>query len=209
MKKVIYLPFDTETTGLVNKNLDLNHPSQPHLVSIAALQIDPDWQGTGQEFIRQSMSLVVAAENWESHPEAFKVHGLTEDYTREVGLAEPVVLDIFLRLWDGTAHLIAHNAEFDHTIIAVAIARYHGTGPLLDAWMSAERTCTMLSSKDIVQAQTKPHATTGKTRLKNPRLDEAFAHFYPDEDLIANRHSASADTVACWQIFKALQAHQE
>jgi DNA polymerase III epsilon subunit-like protein len=183
-------------------------------VSIAALQIDTDWQGTGQEFIRQSMSKVVAADGWESHPEALKVHGLTEDYTREVGRTEKEVLDEFLHLWVASsngpfAHVIAHNVEFDHTLIAIALARYYPHNIALQhSWQETERTCTMLSSKDIVQAQSKPHATTGKTRLKNPRLDEAFAHFYPDEDLIANRHSASADTVACWQIFKALQAQE-
>lgn len=205
---MIYLPFDTETTGLVNKSLDLNHPSQPHLVSIAALQIDTDWKGTGEEFIRQSMSKVVRAEDWSSHPEALAVHGLTEEYTMAVGRSEKEVLDEFLHLWDagnGFAHIIAHNAAFDHSIIAVALARYYPENlGLRHSWDQAERTCTMQSSKSIVQAQTKPGAN-GKTRLKNPSLQDSFGFFYPGEPLLVNRHSASADTVACWNVFKAIQ----
>lgn len=199
----ILIPFDTETSGLVNKSLDLNHPSQPHLVSIAALQVDTDWNGSGQEFIRQSMSKVVAPNGWESHPEALKVHGLSEDYTRAVGRPEKDVLIEFLHLWNG-AHIIAHNCAFDHHIIAIAIARYYGSGELLDKWMATSRTCTMLSAKPLVQAQSKPDAQ-GRTRLKNPNLQEAYSHFFPGEPLLANRHAASADAVACWNIYKALQ----
>jgi DNA polymerase III epsilon subunit-like protein len=197
---MIYLPFDCESTGLLH--------TQPHLVSLAALQIDTNWRGTGQEFIRQSMSSVVAAEAWESDPGALAVHGLTEEYTREVGRKEKDVLDEFLALWAGTAHLVAHNARFDHGVISLAIQRYHPHNEkLISLWANTSMTCTMESSKQIVGAQTKPNARTGKTALKNPRLDEAYQHFYPGEDLITNRHSASADTVACWHVFKALQTY--
>lgn len=201
---MILLPFDTETSGLPNKSLDLNHPSQPHLVSIAAFQVDTDWRGTGQEFIRQSMSKVVAADGWESHPQALAVHGLTEEYTREVGRLEREVLDEFLHLWSSTAHPVAHNLEFDRLIIAIAIARYYPGDPVLRTWLDCAGTCTMLSAKPIVQAQSKPDAK-GRTRLKDPNLQEAYEHFFPGEPLLANRHAASADAVACWNIYKALQ----
>jgi DNA polymerase III subunit epsilon len=201
---MILLPYDTETTGLPNKSLDLNHPSQPHLVSIAALQVDTDWRNTGEEFIRQSMSKVVAADGWTSHPQALAVHGLTEEYTRDVGRSEKEVLDEFLHLWLMTgdneyAHPIAHNLEFDRTIIAIAFARYYPGDPLLRKWLDCAGTCTMLSAKAIVGAQTK------NGRLKNPNLQEAYEHFFPGEPPLANRHAASADAVACFNIWKALQ----
>jgi DNA polymerase III subunit epsilon len=200
------LPLDTETTGLPSKQLDLSHPNQPHLVALSALQIENDR-------IIQSISLRIIPESWswddspESEDRAFQVHRLTMDDCRK-GVSEKTALDLCLALWDDSAEIIAHNLDFDRQIIAIAIARhYPDLRGLLDAWLSAPGTCTMLSSKPIVNAQTKPNAKTGKTRLKNPNLGETYQHFFNEP--LERRHSANADAVACWEIYRALQEHRE
>lgn len=187
------LPFDTETTGLPRKDLELNHPSQPHMVAISALQVDDDQR------IVQSISIRVRPDGWEWDEEnpAFKVHQITIQEAAK-GIPERQALDLLLNLWDNEAHLIAHNWAFDKQIVAIAIARYYPESPhLLQAWLNAEATCTMQSSN--------PHvgATTANGRKKQPNLKEAYYWAVGEE--LERHHSANSDAVACLHIYMALQ----
>ena len=203
----ILLPFDLETTGLYKKSLPLNDPAQPHLVSCSALQVRPD-----DLFIQQSMSKIVHPSDWEwddtesSEDRAFQVHQLTVDYCAAFGRSEKEVLDELIQLWDISSDctIIAHNLNFDRNIIACAIARYYGSGSLLNSWLAAPGFCTMKESKNIIKAQTKPNAK-GATRLKNPNLKEAYKFFTGEE--LSNHHSANRDAVACLQIWVGLEEY--
>jgi DNA polymerase III epsilon subunit-like protein len=193
------IAYDTETTGIFRPNLELTNPGQPHLVSVSALQVQP-----GTYRVNQSISLLVKPNGCDIPDEAIAVHGITTSKARAEGQDEKHVLTQLLHLWADPANLrIAHNAEFDKNIIASAIARYYGAGELLKAWLAGSDFCTMKESKSIVNAQTKPNAQ-GKTRLKNPRLDETFFHFF--HETFDNQHSANADAVAVLNIFRALEA---
>jgi len=197
------LVYDTETTGIHYgfKSKSLTDPSHPRLVQLSALVVDPV-----EHRVHQSMNLVVAPDGWEIPPEASAIHGITEEYAAECGLPESLVLDVFLHLWSGgepnPLERVGHNAVFDKNVIATAIARYYGEGELLDAWLDGTDFCTMLSSKNIVQAQTKPNAQ-GKTRLKNPRLEEAHEFFFGES--YDRKHTANADVVATMNVYFALQ----
>lgn len=189
---MILLPFDTETTGLPRKNLPLNDPTQPHLVSISALQVVGDR-------VVQSISLRVQPDGWEWDEEnpAFAVHQITVEEAAR-GIPERQALDLLLQLWDASAHLIAHNLQFDKSIVASAISRYYPDNPtLLQAWLNADGTCTMQSSA--------PHvgATTANGRKKQPNLKESYQWATGEE--LERHHSANADAVACLHIFMALQ----
>jgi DNA polymerase-3 subunit epsilon len=194
------LPFDVETTGLYSKSKPLTDPAQPHLVSISALQYDSD-----AARVIQSLSVLVCPEGWAIPEEVIAIHGITNEFASEHGMPEQQALDAFLRLWNGKHQLVGHNVQFDQNIIACAIARYHGDGPLLHEWLAASCYCTMNESKRIVNAQTRPDPT-GKTRLKAPRLGEAYEFFMGEP--YSNAHSANADAVACLRVWIALQEHQ-
>ena len=197
----LYTIFDTETTGLINFKLDLSHPSQPHLVSLSALQV-----AMPANHIQQSTSKVVIPNSWEwdDTNEAFKVHGLSVEYCILNGREEKDVLDEILHLWDNRSSLIAHNLQFDKDIISIAIARYYpGKSALLSAWQQAPGVCTMKDNKERVNAQTKPNIKTSKTRLKFPNLKETYNYFFDCD--FDNAHSANADAVAVYQIFCAMQ----
>lgn len=192
------IAYDTETTGIFRPNLELTHPDQPHLVAVSALQVCPKTYR-----VNQSISLIVKPAGWDIPEEAANVHGISTAKARDEGQDEKFVLTQLLHLWADPDRLrIAHNAVFDKNIIATAIARYYGAGELLKTWLAGQDYCTMNESKTIVNAQTKPNAN-GKTRLKNPRLDETY-HFFFSEP-IDNQHSANADAVAVLNIYRALQ----
>ncbi len=200
----ILLPFDVETTSLYKKNLPMNSPGQPHLVSCSMLQAQ-----SKTFFIQQSLSKVVVPDEWdwddspESEDRAFLVHGLSMDYCKQYGRHEKEVLDEIMDLWESSndSLLIAHNLDFDRAVIGCAIARYYGNGHSLKKWMAAPGYCTMREAKPIVQARTKPNAK-GVTRLKNPNLAETY-EFFTGEG-ISDHHSSNRDAVACLQIYAGL-----
>ena len=190
----IILPFDTETTGSPSSKKALTDPSQPHLVSVSALQVDMDIRR-----IKQSMSKMVAPAGWEwpaDHPAA-QVHGLTAEDCATYGDSEKAILDELLHLWfagDAPATLIAHNLKFDKDIVAIALARYYpGETTLLKTWLDSEGICTMQANKDVVDAR---NVKGGK---KMPNLKETYKYF-TGEDL-EQHHSANADAVAVYQIY--------
>jgi len=197
------LIYDTETNGIHYgfKSKSITDPSHPHLVQISALVVDEK-----THYIHQSLNLVVAPDGWDIPEETVQVHGITADWASKWGLPEQRVLETFLELWSGGETLplerIAHNAAFDKNIIATAIGRYFGQGSLLDTWIESRDFCTMQSAKPLVQAQTKPNAQ-GKTRLKNPKLTEAYEHFFGES--YDRAHTANADVVATMNLYFALQ----
>ena len=199
----LILPYDTETTGLHYgfKSKSLTDPSHPHLVQVSALIVD-----TETKRVNQSINLVVRPDGWEIPEEAANVHGITTEYAEAWGSAEKSVLDIFLELWLGgltqPLERIAHNAAFDKNVITTTIARHYGQCELLDAWTSGRDFCTMQAAKPIVNAQTKPHATTGKTRIKFPNLIETYEYFFGEK--FDKAHTANADVVATMNIYFAL-----
>jgi DNA polymerase-3 subunit epsilon len=197
------LVIDAETTGLPSKSRELTDPAQPHLVALSALQYD-----SGEQRVLQSMSKVVYPEDWESHPDALAVHGLTTEYCLKYGRSEGEVTAELLHLWnDGEFEVVAHNCAFDGHILAIAIARHFGASATLTKWLTAPTFCTMQSAKPIVQAQTKPDARTGKTRIKNPNLSEAYEFFMGKP--LERHHSANMDCLAALQIWNALQNYQD
>jgi hypothetical protein len=194
---MIVLCWDTETTGLPSAKLALNDPAQPHLVSCSALQVDTkSWR------IQQSMSKLVVPAGWEWPPDqpAALVHGLTPEECTIYGNSEKAVLDELLHLWFAgeTSHLVSHNLVFDRSIITIALARhYPGEATLLRTWQDSPGTCTMQTNKDRVDAR---NVKGGK---KLPNLKETYRHFMGED--LERHHSANADAVAVYMIYRAMQ----
>lgn len=195
---MIILPFDTETTGFPSSKKALTDKTQPHLVSLSALQVDPS---TGR--IQQSMSKMVQPKTWSwdmDHPAA-QVHGLSVEACSTYGNDEKAILDEFLHLWfiaPEPALVVAHNLKFDRDIIAIAIARhYPGEATLLKTWVETPGICTQRTNKEAVGAK------TIKGAAKMPNLGETYKHFIGED--LENRHSANADAVAVYQIYMAMQ----
>jgi DNA polymerase-3 subunit epsilon len=200
------LVFDTETTGLHSKSSPLTDPRQPWLVQLSALQVELE-----PLRVVQSLSLIVRPDGWEIPVEAQEIHGISTEFAEAYGQDVKQVLTPFMELWlCGSAgepcECVAHNWDFDKFIMSIALARTFGQCGLLDTWQSAQGFCTMNQSKRIVNAQTKPDAK-GKTRLKNPKLLEAYEFFYGKPYDTA--HTANADAVATLQVYLALREHKD
>lgn len=188
------ITFDTETTGLPDWNNPSESEHQPHLVQLAAHQVNLD---TFQ--IIQSMDVIIKPESWEIPKEVSDIHGITQEYAMDVGISESLALEMFIEIWGGRLR-IAHNTTFDNRIIRIATKRY-SEEHVIQSWQDGDYECTGLLSKPIMQMLPK-----NKYGYKMPKLGEAYEYFTGKK--LENAHTAIADCNACLEIYKAIKAQE-
>lgn len=188
---MIYLFFDTETTGLPK---DYKAPAWetdnwPRLVQLAWIATDEN--GTN-----------LANGNWIIKPEGFivpeeasNVHGISHEKAVNEGLDLMDCLMTFAKWIDDADYIVAHNIAFDEKIVS---AEYHRTGHNRSPLYGKKRLCTMMSS-------TKYCAIPGKFGMKWPKLNELHMKLFGSE--FEGAHDASVDiaaTVRCFFEMKKL-----
>jgi DNA polymerase-3 subunit epsilon len=193
MKDPRIIVFDIESNGFPAKSLAPNDLRQPHVVQLAALQYNLE-----SKRIEQSMCLVSRPDEWYITEETTAVHGITNDYAELNGADEELVVKAFLNLWIGEGEglrAVAHNFSFDSAMISIALARFF---PHMQSfWEGTQSFCTQKQSRDVVKALAK------NGRVKAPRLEEAYQHFFNEP--LDSAHTANGDTIACLKIYLALQ----
>ncbi len=109
---VIILVFDCETSGKFNKNLPIDHPSQPRLVSLAAIAYSED--GTHEI---HSSQYVVKPDGFIIPPDATAVHGISHEFAMEHGIDVRVVLATFTHLYVRSRLAMTFNWQFDSDMV--------------------------------------------------------------------------------------------
>ena len=171
--------FDLETTGLPNWKTPSGGEDQPHIVQLAAVQVDIE-----SRKVIQSIDLIVKPDGWEIPQETIDVHGITNEHALAVGIPEKDVLEIFLNLWHGNKR-VAYNTTFDNRIIRIATKRYSDE-QMIEYWKGGDYECAMMMSKKAMG-------------VNSVKLVEAYKHFTGKE--LENTHSAMADTLACMEVY--------
>ena len=189
---MLILATDTETTGLARK--DYMSVDNPHIASITGIIYNTDISR-----VQASFNTMVTPDDWTMPPEAEAVNGLSTEILSTYGISLRSTMETFALLIEPVDLIIAHNAIFDIRMIASAYYRL-GLMDEIETLLSKEVFCTMKESKHIVQAK------NIKGGLKNPKLTEAYEFFF--EKQLDNSHSANADTVACLEIYLALQNYE-
>jgi len=201
--------IDTETSGLPDFNLPVTHPSQPHIVQLAAWlgEIDTDKQdarramGDHTPLLRHHSSLnaIIRPTDWTIHPAAERVHGITLERARAVG---EDLSDVLRRLYELVAladedglgvhgTLIAHNLSFDTRMLLREI----GALGLDPAPLGLLRPfCTM---RALTARMRLPGRHPGQ--YKWPSLAEAH-RFCLGRDF-DDAHTAMGDVLACRDIY--------
>lgn len=175
--------FDSETTGLIEWKKPSGGEDQPHIVQLAAQQIDLDTRK-----VIQSIDLIIKPDGWEIPEETVKIHGITTEHAMDVGVPEKVAVGMFLDLWGGDKR-IAYNTTFDNRIIRIATKRYFDED-IQNVWKEGEYECAMIASKKAMG-------------VKSVKLIDAYKHFTGKD--LEGAHSAMADTKACMEIYFAMQ----
>jgi len=115
LTNITFVAFDTETTGL--------HPIVHRLVEIGAVRFRLDGCGTAtfQQLIDPHIPIP---------PEVQRVHGITDAMVRGQPTVEQVIPHFIEFLGESDTILLAHNAPFDLSFLAMALTRLGIAYPL-------------------------------------------------------------------------------
>lgn len=185
----LLLPFDAETTGLIEYKKPSGSDFQPHIVQLAAALIDEDTRE-----LQQSMNVIVKPDGWGISQEVIDIHGITYEQAMDVGIPEKMALEMFLELWAKCRQRIAFNTTYDNRIIRIAIKRYldeQTADRFHEGSHGTEWYCTMIHARKVMGG-------------KQPKLEEACKYF--DIEL-QNAHQAWADMQACMDVYWGIQDH--
>jgi len=197
----MYLFFDTETTGLPLS--DFKDPNNPHITQLAWCL----YNSNGELF--KSFNSLIKPDNWEIPSiEYFIKQGKTVDeatekskfwidngFTQSNSLlnGKPIepILNEFINAIDECKYLIAHNINFDVSIIA---SEFYRLG--LTANTKPIKFCTMNSTTDLLKLP-------AKHNFKKPKLIEL--HTFLFNEGFNGAHDALADVKACAKCFFELK----
>lgn len=193
--------LDTETSGLPDFRAPSEEPSQPFIVQLAALLTDV--QGNS-----------IAGINLIIHPgeriipnEVAEIHGITTEKAVKYGVDIKTAFETFRNLLDKAENLVAHNIGFDVKMIKIASVQAKAE----NFWTELERLkqhCTMRMSQPICKLPlTGKQAAAGFNGFKQPKLIEAYTHFYGKG--FDKAHDALADVTACKDVYFKIKTQQE
>lgn len=176
--------YDCETTGFPIWKIPSDDERQPHIVQLGALLVDLDTRK-----VVSSLDLIVKPDGWEIPDEVAKIHGITTEYAKAVGVDEDLALNVFLQMC-GDRVRVAHNRTFDQRIIRIATKRFC-TDEAIDRWAEkSTHECTMMQATRIMGG-------------KWPTLEEAYTHFTGKK--LQNAHQAMADATACMELYFSMK----
>lgn len=185
--------FDTETTGLKKDNLPETHERQPMPVQIG-LKLD---MHDRREVM--AANFLIRTEGWSMEAKASEITGLSDAMADQYGTALITGMELFLDMIDNCQVVVAHNINFDVTVMRRAMFVYcQKTGQ--DYWDPFEGkplVCTMLTSMNLVKALPKRNG-----QWKWPRLEEAVKFFF--NETLEGAHDALVDVRACARVYYEL-----
>lgn len=190
--------FDLETQGLPLFSEPSEDPRQPHVVQLAAILVDLD---TRKQLA--SLDLTITPNGWEIPDDVAKIHGITNEHARTVGVPEKLALQVFVELWYRADVRIAHNSSFDERIVRIALKRYD-VGCDADVWKAGQSECTQLLATPLLKLPpTAKMRAAGRMHFKSANLGEAYKHFTGNE--LVGAHSAMVDVQACISVYFAIK----
>jgi len=179
--------FDTETTGLPEWKLPSEDAAQPHLVQLASILVDDQ---TREQKAR--LDVIIRPDGWIIPEDVAAIHGITTERAMDEGIPEVDALDMYLDLYKICHLRAAHNTTFDNRIIRIALKRYRPDLVSDEEWKDKNLYfCTMLEYSKVYGG-------------KWPKLEEAYEKLLGKK--LEGGHNAMVDTVACMDIYFALQA---
>lgn len=169
---MMILAFHVATSGLVqykdanNVSIRSNHPSQPHIVELAAKLVDTE---TGE--VEQEIDQVVMPDGWVSGQKAIDVHGISNEMANKTGMPEKDVVAQYLALWQSADIRVSHSISFFNRIIRIGLKRFHPDVIADEVWKDKELYYCTKTNADCGKANKLPdvyQAYTGQI-LKGPR----------------------------------------
>jgi DNA polymerase-3 subunit epsilon len=174
--------FDTETSGKTDFRAHFSEEHQPNLVQLAAIITDDDL------IVRGQFSSIIQPNGWTIPDEAAAIHGITTEIANANGFSLRDVLTQFDAFYLRASRRVAHNIDFDDSVLRTAF--YRIDGEFQDDTASF---CTMHGMTDVCRLP-------GPYGFKWPKLSEAYKHA-AGKDLVG-AHDAMADVLGCIEVYR-------
>jgi DNA polymerase III epsilon subunit-like protein len=178
------LVFDTETTGLLPKD---KNDEYPYIVQLSYVYFD-----TKNMKQIEAINSIVNVGDIEIPIETINIHGITNEKSHNLGRPIMDVLLEFSQYIDKTDIIVAHNLNFDKTVVIKEFERlgYPNYFNVYDKLYYD----TMINGKELCQLYTKGHYK--RPYLKFPKLVELYCKLFDDDNIaIANAHNAIIDVL--------------
>lgn len=117
--------FACSTTGLVNQERDLDHPSQPRMIGIAAVLLSPKWQE------RASFHCLVQSEGTVTSAGAKAAHGITDRERDLYGVRRKSALIMLMDFTRVASELACWALDFNTDIVDIEL---HRLGAAVTDW---------------------------------------------------------------------------
>lgn len=196
----MYLVFDTETSGFPNPKVANTSAAQARVIQLAAILFDENWNEVASlyEYLYHSNP------NFKITEGAYQAHKINMDMLRDKGKIPSVVMESFRKLVYKADHIIAHNFNFDDTMIFIEAENLLTEEAIKDfkhQWSFMNVYCTMELTTAICKLPFATKRTFGK-KYKWPKLEEVLKIICGEE--LAGAHDALNDCRATAKIFKKL-----
>lgn len=197
---MIYLFFDTETTGLP-KNYKApmkDIENWPRLVQLSFIVCYKKGENLFEVLEKQSFDFIIKPDGFEIPEEVSKIHGITHERAMAEGKDLKEVMETFRTYINKADILIGHNIEFDKKIVG---AEYYRMGlglPFENRLKEKKLFCTMLESTKICGL-----AGTHAGQNKWPRLVELYKFLFDKE--FEGQHNALNDVTATMECYFELE----
>ena len=206
-----FLVFDTETTGLPqSKYISPSTLHQwPHIVQFSYVIYDTSLNDiilTKDYIIKLSESILIPEES-------SKIHGITNEISRQKGVVINDVISEFFYLLRGVDMLIGHNIEFDINMIKVELLRIINKNSLTDEQIKLYKyelhfltnfkniSCTLKDSIKFCNIESIDK--NGKTYLKYPKLIELHEKLFNKSP--SNLHNSFNEILVTLRCFMKLK----
>ena len=176
--------FDTETTGLPRnwKAPISDIDNWPRIIQIAYEIYTEDGRFYKKE------NFIIKPNGFSIPEESTRIHNISDEFARLKGIELDMVLNQLLKDLNYCDIIVAHNLDFDYSVLACELHRKNLTNGLSEK----RQICTMKGSLDFCQIP-------GNYGLKWPSLSELYFKIFNES--FADAHDASVDisiTIKCF-----------
>lgn len=197
---MLYLAFDTETTGLAIEPSSKNYydtANWPRVYQLSAILFDD----MGFEYYR--MDRYIKPDKWKipvlsdflrdlGQVSFHEQQGITDELLFEKGISMQEALAEFNKLAEKADAKLCHNYLFDVPVLTCEMFRYKHF-PI--NWLQKPQYCT----KELMTPICKIPSHRGDSEYKWPSLQEAYVHLFGKE--FSGAHNSMADVEATMEVF--------
>lgn len=195
------LVFDTETTGLLPSKyprVASNLSKFPHIVQLSYIVYDTE----KHKIIHEQDNIITLDDDVEIPKKSTDIHRITKQLSKNRGIHIVSALEIFSLYVKQCQCIVAHNIDFDMTMIDVECIRIGSNNPFTEDKIYY---CTMHKTKKLCNLvrQYRNFDSRGASQMnsyvKNPTLQEL--HLYLFKQSPKGLHDSMIDVRVCLRCF--------